>query len=52
MRVAATHARVLPQICGMDMCTYGSMCVGGGGHARAWAPTPDGVMIVCSGISP
>ena len=38
MRVAATHARVLPRICGMDMCTYGSMCVGGG-HARAWAPT-------------
>ena len=35
---AATHARVLPRICGMDMCTYGSMCVGGG-HARAWAPT-------------
>ena len=36
---AATHARAQPRICGMDMCTYGSMCVGVGGHARAWAPT-------------
>ena len=36
---AATHARAHPQICGMDMSTYGSMCVGGG-HARAWEPTP------------
>jgi len=35
---AATHAHVQPRISGMDMCTYGSMCVGGG-HARAWAPT-------------
>ena len=35
---AATHARAHPQICVMDMSTYGSMCVGGG-HARAWAPT-------------
>ena len=33
-----TCARVQPRICGMDMCTYGSMCVGGG-HERAWAPT-------------
>ena len=31
---AATHARAHPRISGMDMCTYGSMCVGGGGHAR------------------
>ena len=30
MRDAATHARAQPRICGMDMCTYGSMCVGGG----------------------
>ena len=36
---ALTHARALPRISGMDMCTYGSMCVGGGRHARAWAPT-------------
>ena len=35
---AATHARAQPRICGMDMSTYGSMCVGGG-HARAWEPT-------------
>ena len=35
---AATHARAHPRICGMDMSSYGSMCVGGG-HARAWAPT-------------
>jgi hypothetical protein len=35
---ADTHARALPRICGMDMYTYGSMCVGGG-HARAWEPT-------------
>ena len=35
---AATHARVLPRICGMDMSTYGSMCVRGG-HARTWEPT-------------
>ena len=34
---AATHARAQPRICGMDMCTYGSMCVGGG--TRAWEPT-------------
>ena len=33
-----TCARVLPRICGMDMSTYGSMCVGGG-YARAWAST-------------
>ena len=32
---AATHARAQPRICGMDMCTYGSMCVGG--HARVGA---------------
>ena len=31
-----TCARVHPWICGMDMCTYGSMCVGGG-HARVGA---------------
>ena len=36
MRVAATHARAHPRICGMDMYTYGSMCVGGG-HARVGA---------------
>jgi hypothetical protein len=35
---AATHVLAHPRICGMDMCTYGSMCVGGG-HARAWEPT-------------
>jgi len=35
---AATHAGAQPRICGMDMSTYGSMCVVGG-HARAWAPT-------------
>ena len=35
---AATHAPAQSRICGMDMCTYGSMCVVGG-HARAWAPT-------------
>ena len=47
---AATHARVLPRICGMDMSTYGSMCVVGGTHARG-RPRPDGTMIVCPGIS-
>ena len=36
---ADTHARAQPRISGMDMSTYGSMCVVGGGHARAWAPT-------------
>ena len=35
---AATHARAHPRISGMDMSTYGSMCVVGE-HARAWAPT-------------
>ena len=34
----ATHAHVHSRICGMDMCTYGSMCVGGG-QTRAWEPT-------------
>ena len=34
---AATHARAHPRICGMDRCTYGSMCVGGGTRARACA---------------
>ena len=33
-----TCARAQPRICGMDMSTYGSMCVDGG-YARAWAPT-------------
>ena len=44
-----TCARALPRISGMDMYTYGSMCVGGG-HERG-RPRPDGVMIVCPGIS-
>ena len=35
---AATHARVLPRISGMDMYTYGSMCVVGG-YVCAWEPT-------------
>ena len=30
----ATHARAHPRISGMDMSTYGSMCVGGGTRAR------------------
>ena len=37
MGVAATHARAQLRICGMDMSTYGSLCVGGGGHARVGA---------------
>ena len=33
---ADTHACEQPRISGMDMCTYGSMCVGGG-NARVVA---------------
>ena len=47
---AATRARVLPRICGIDMSTYGSVCVVGG-HARVGSRRPDGVMIVCPGNS-